>query len=107
MVTAGFKCAFPPTPNEVNTPTNTAIAQAVVITIQPELLPFILPSRTLATTPSPSRIRNIVPTTSPRNICILSLLNLYIVDRCESAYFIEPGEAISLAASFLVTNRDG
>jgi hypothetical protein len=71
IVTAGFRCPLPPTATDVNTPTNTAIAQAVVMTIQPELLPLVLLNKTLATTPSPSRIRNIVPITSPIKMFIV------------------------------------
>lgn len=43
------------------TPAKTANAQAVVITIQPELFPFVSLSTTFATTPFPKRIRIAVP----------------------------------------------
>ncbi len=64
MVTAGFKCA-PLEDALINTPVNTAIAQPIVITIQPLLNPFVLLSTTLATTPSPRIISIAVPISSP------------------------------------------
>src|SRR5271170_5234410 len=51
----------------VKMPATTAIPQAVVMTIQPEFSPFDFFRRTLATTPSPSRINTSVPINSPRN----------------------------------------
>ena len=52
MVTAGLRCAPLIGPAMV-TPAKTANAQAVVITIQPELFPFVSLSTTFATTPFP------------------------------------------------------
>src|SRR5437868_9470405 len=46
-------------------PHRTANAHAVVTTIQPPSFAFDLPRSTPATTPSPSRIRTIVPRNSP------------------------------------------
>src|SRR5688572_24199436 len=66
MVTAGFKCA-PLIGDEAITPTNTARAQPIVMTIQPELFPFVPLRSTLATTPSPSKTSNAVPINSPKN----------------------------------------
>src|SRR6266571_6302093 len=72
-VIAGLMCA-PGLPHAtaVQIPATTAIPHAVAITIQPEFSPFDFFRRTLATTPSPSRIRTKVPMNSPRNgPCIL------------------------------------
>ena len=68
-VTAGFRWATPSeTARLPSTPTKTAIAQAQVMTTQPEFCAFDLLRSTPATTPSPIRMSNAVPTTSPRNI---------------------------------------
>src|SRR3712207_3439461 len=48
----------------------TPIAHPKVMTIQPEFSALEFLSRTPATTPSPSRIRSIVPINSPRYACI-------------------------------------
>jgi len=45
----------------------TASAQPVVMTIQPELFPFVRCSTTLATTPSPSTMRMAVPNSSAKS----------------------------------------
>lgn len=66
MVTAGLRCAPLIGPAMV-TPAKTANAQAVVITIQPELFPFVSLSTTFATTPFPKRIRIAVPMISAIN----------------------------------------
>src|SRR3712207_4298316 len=54
------------------TATATAIAHPQVMTIQPEFSALEFLSRTAATTPSPSRMRSIVPINSPRYACIRS-----------------------------------
>ncbi len=64
-VTAGFKCPPLMLPTQY-TPTVTASAQPVVMTIQPEFWPLDLLRRTLATTPSPRRTRMAVPKSSAR-----------------------------------------
>src|SRR5271154_5980231 len=66
MVTAGFRCA-PGLPQAiaVKTPHITAKAHAEVMTIQPAFSAFVFLRSTLATTPSPSRIRTMVPRNSP------------------------------------------
>src|SRR5690606_19469620 len=65
-VTAGFKC--PPLYGPaITTPTNTASAHAVAMTIQPPLFPLVPVKTTLATTPPPNRIRNPVPISSAIN----------------------------------------
>jgi len=48
----------------------TATPQPVVITIQPLFCPFVRSSTTLATTPSPSRTRIIVPSASASSVCM-------------------------------------
>src|SRR5271165_6743491 len=65
-VTAGFRCA-PGLPQAiaVKTPEITAIAQPVVMTIQPEFSAFDFFNNTPATTPSPIRINTSVPMNSP------------------------------------------
>src|SRR6266446_1223035 len=56
----------------VNIPATTAIPHPVVMAIHPAFSPFDFFSRTLATTPSPSKISTNVPMNSPRNgPCIL------------------------------------
>src|SRR6185437_1756737 len=64
--TAGLMCA-PGLPHAcaTATPAITAANHPVAMTIQPELLPLVLPSTTLATTPLPNRIRTRVPMNSP------------------------------------------
>ena len=62
-VTAGLMCAPLIGPTH-HTATNTAMPQPNVITIQPEPLPLVFGSTTLATTPLPSRISSAVPTNS-------------------------------------------
>src|SRR5215469_11008466 len=65
-VTAGFKCAsLLPQAMAVNTPAITANAHPAVITIQPPLSAFDRLSSTAATTPSPNKIKIIVPRNSP------------------------------------------
>jgi hypothetical protein len=59
-VTAGLRCA-PLDEADANTPVNTAMAHPKVITIHPPLLPLVLFSNTLATTPSPKVINKAVP----------------------------------------------
>src|SRR3712207_5731471 len=54
------------------TATATPIAHPKVMTIQPEFSALEFLSRTPATTPSPSRIRSIVPINSPRYACMRS-----------------------------------
>src|SRR5215469_14280872 len=49
------------------TPTATAMAHPVVITIQPEFCPLFLLKTTLATTPSPKMMSNMVPMISAIN----------------------------------------
>src|SRR5262245_48603731 len=66
-VTAGLRWA-PLIGPAINTPVNTANAHAVVMTIQPLFWAFERLSRTPATTPSPSRTRAPVPSTSARKI---------------------------------------
>src|SRR5687768_3811302 len=63
MVTAGFRCA-PVNDPMAYTPTATASAQPVVMTIQPAFCALDLVRRTPATTPSPRMIRSPVPTIS-------------------------------------------
>ena len=65
MVTAGLRCA-PLMLFTQYTAIVTANAQPAVMTIQPELLPFVRCSTTLATTPSPSTMRIVVPNSSAR-----------------------------------------
>src|SRR5438105_4673929 len=65
IVTAGFRCA-PLMRFTQYTAMVTPNAQPAVMTIQPELCPFVRCSTTLATTPSPSTIRIAVPKTSAR-----------------------------------------
>src|SRR5882724_11767102 len=67
-VTAGLMWA-PGLPKAmaVNIPATTAIPHPVVMAIHPEFSPFDFFSRTVATTPSPSKIRTSVPMNSPRN----------------------------------------
>src|SRR5207244_7166005 len=63
---AGFKSAsLLPQAIAVNTPAITANAHPAVITIQPPLSAFDRLSSTAATTPSPSKIRIMVPRNSP------------------------------------------
>src|SRR5262249_16578510 len=69
---AGFKCA-PLAEALTNAPTNTAIAQPEVMTIQPLLLPLVPLRTTFATTPSPRRMSSAVPMISPRNAVIISV----------------------------------
>src|SRR5687768_4622197 len=69
MVTAGLRCAPLMRPTAY-TATATAIAQPAVITIQPELCPFVRSRTTLATTPSPSSTRIIVPMASASIDCM-------------------------------------
>ena len=57
----------PPNLRAVNTPAMTATPQPAVTTIQPPFWAFDRLSRTPATTPSPNRIRTIVPSSSPWN----------------------------------------
>ena len=64
-VTAGLMCA-PLNRWAQNTPTNTPSAQPAVMTIQPELLPLVRASTTLATTPLPKMMRIAVPMNSAR-----------------------------------------
>src|SRR3569833_361622 len=70
MVTAGFKCA-PLYGPATTTPTNTASPQPVVKTNQPALLPLVSFNKTLATTPLPSSMSNMVPISSAINGDIL------------------------------------
>ena len=65
IVTAGLMCA-PLTRCEQSTPTYTPSAQPAVMTIQPELLPLVRESTTLATTPLPKIMRIAVPMNSAR-----------------------------------------
>src|SRR5918912_313751 len=68
-VTAGLRCATPPvTARLATTPAKTAMAHAQVMTTHPAFCAFDCVNKTPATTPSPSRIRTAVPTTSPTNI---------------------------------------
>src|SRR6516162_6415189 len=67
-VTAGLmKASRLPQAIAVNTPAITANAHPLVITIQPAPSAFERFSRTLATTPSPSRIKTSVPMNSPKH----------------------------------------
>src|SRR5690242_14357736 len=67
-VTAGFKYAsLLPQAIETKTPTITASAHPVVITIHPLPSAFERLRSTPATTPSPSSTRNNVPRNSPTN----------------------------------------
>ncbi len=59
----------------------TASPQPVVITIQPDFSAFDLCSNTPATTPSPSRISNIVPTSSAPKSLLDSPRNKVAVKR--------------------------
>src|SRR5688572_20420524 len=63
IVTAGLRCAPLMRPTAY-TAIVTATPHPTVMTIQPEFAPFDRARRTFATTPSPSRIRIIVPTAS-------------------------------------------
>src|SRR5215207_8493942 len=72
---AGLSEPGPPNACETYTPLITAKAQPAVITIQPAFCALDLFSKTPATTPSPSRIRIIVPNSSPKNGDILVLLS--------------------------------
>src|SRR6476469_162117 len=75
IATAGFSQA-PGAPKAwaTKTPTMTAKHQPVVMTIQPAFCAFDLLSRTPATTPSPSRMRNSVPRSSPQNNPVIPAL---------------------------------
>src|SRR5664279_3118576 len=65
-VTAGFRCA-PLYGPATTTPEKTASPHASVMTIQPPANAFDLFNRTPATTPSPRRIRIMVPIISATN----------------------------------------
>src|SRR5437899_10719360 len=67
IVTAGLRCA-PLMELTRYTATATASAQPAVMTIQPLFWPLVLFRTTLATTPSPSVIRIMVPMISARKM---------------------------------------
>src|SRR3954464_3381762 len=61
------------------------MAQPVVMTIQPEFSPLLFFRQTLATTPSPKRIRIIVPTISARN----SVMGVFLYKcQCRGVAFV-------------------
>src|SRR5512142_886424 len=69
IVTAGLRWA-PLNSLATMTPVKTPRPQPIVITIQPALQPLVPLRQTLATTPSPNRIRIIVPMNSAPNSLI-------------------------------------
>ena len=76
-VTIGFKCA-PLIGPATTTPTKTANAHAVVITIHPELFPLVSLSTTFATTPLPHSIVSLVPMISAINgVMSMSFFDVY------------------------------
>ena len=74
MVTAGLMWAPLMRPTAY-TAMATAMAHPVVITIHPEAWPLVLPRTTLATTPSPRRMRIIVPMISATQGAMAALLS--------------------------------
>src|SRR2546430_4492928 len=81
-VTAGFRCAsLLPHAIAVNTPAITATAHPVEITIHPLPSAFERFSSTAATTPSPSKIKIIVPRNSPSHGEVINRNLLHDSDR--------------------------
>src|SRR5580658_6749520 len=99
-VTAGLRAASGlPHATAANTPKTTAKAHPAAIASQPAPAALDLLSNTLATTPSPNRIRTAVPTNSPKHfapiLIFLSIGSHYATDSSQSkdrvtAFFQEP-----------------
>jgi len=77
IVTAGLRCA-PLTHPVTNIPTVTANAHPAVTTIHPEFCPLLLLKSTFATTPSPNKIKIIVPMSSAEKFVVIQCIKHHL-----------------------------